>query len=101
MSEPEELYPVEMVYHHNRYASILYDVDGNILTGESGRQLNVFQEELKDMLISRKIRFMHYMSKEPTYSYFIVDAEQLGRFHIERTEGSPEIGKKYHVYIDY
>lgn len=100
MSEPE-VYPVEMVYHHNRYESILYDVDGNVLTGESGRQLNVFQEELKDALIEKKIRFMHYLSKEPTYAYFVVSPEQLGRFCIERVEGSPLPNTKYHVYPDY
>lgn len=101
MSEPEQLYPIEMVYHHNRYASVLYDVDGNVLVGESGRHLNVFQEELKNMLMDRRIRFMHYMTKEPTYAYFITDPEQLGRFHIERIEGSPEEHTKYHVYPDY
>jgi hypothetical protein len=100
MSEVE-LYPVEMVYHHNRYASTLVDVDGNVLVDKEGRKLNVFREELKDMLVSRELRFMHYLSKEPTYAYFIVDAEQLGRFHIERTEGSPKQGKRYHVYADY
>jgi hypothetical protein len=100
MSEPE-VYPVEIVYHHNRYSSTLYDVDGKELIGESGRRLNVFQEELKDMLIEKKIRFMHYMSKEPTYAYFITSPEQLGRFHIERYEGSPKPHVKYHVYADY
>lgn len=100
MSE-QELYPVKMVFHKNRYAGILYDVDGNILCGESGDPLNVFKEELKDLLIERRIRFMHYLTSEPTYAYFIVDPEQLGRFHLERTEGSPRWGKTYHVYTDY
>jgi hypothetical protein len=102
MSESsEELYPIEMVYHHNRYGSTLVDVDGNVLVGKEGRRLNVFQEELKDMMISKEIRFMHYLSKEPTYSYFITTVEQLGRFHIQRTEGSPKFRKQYHVYPDY
>lgn len=99
-SEPQ-VYPVEIVYHHNRFSSVLYDVDGNVLVGESGRPLNVFQEELKDALTTKKIRFMHYMSKEPTYAYFITDHEQLGRFHIERFEGSTTPHTKYHVYLDY
>lgn len=96
-----ELFPVRMVYHHNRYAGVLYDVDGNVLRGESGQTLNVFKEELKDMMVENKIRFMHYLTKEPTYSYFITSPEQLGRFHIERTEGSRKQGKTFHVYPDY
>jgi hypothetical protein len=97
----EEMHPIRYVYHPNRYAGILYDVDGNVLRGESGEPLNVFKEELKDMLIEKKIRFMHYLTKEPTYSYFIVDAEQLGRFHLARVEGSNRPNKCYHVYPDY
>jgi hypothetical protein len=96
-----ELYPVEIVYHHNRYASTLVDVDGNVLVGEDGRNLNVFREELKDKLVLKEIRFMHYLTKEPTYAYFITSAEQLGRFHLERIEGAPKPYKKYHVYPDY
>jgi hypothetical protein len=102
MSETsDELFPVRIVYHHNRYAGKLYDVDGNLLRGESGEVLNVFKEELKDMMIEKKIRFLHYLSKEPTYSYFIVDPEQVGRFHLERMEGSKNPRKAYHVYPDY
>lgn len=96
-----ETFPVRYVYHHNRYAGILYDVDGDVIRGESGQVLNVFKEELKDLMVEKKIRFMHYLTKEPTYSYFIVNAEQLGRFHLERTEGSPKPNKSYHVYPDY
>lgn len=97
----EERYPVRFVYHSNRYAGILFDVDGNVLRGESGDTMNVFKEEMKDMMIANKIRFVHYLTTEPTYAYFIMSPEQLGRFHIERTEGAPKPGKEYHVYPDY
>jgi hypothetical protein len=100
MSEPE-LFPVEIIYHHNRYGSYLLDVDGYPLVGESGHRLNVFREEMKDMMIARKIRFMHYLKTEPTYAYFVTSNEQLGRFHIERFEGSLTPNKRYHVYADY
>lgn len=100
MSEPE-LFPVRMVYHNNRYASQLYDVDGNILRGESGIALNVFKEEFKDMLQNKTITFMHYLTTEPTYAYFITSDEQLGRFFLDRQEGSPNPNKCYHVYPDY
>lgn len=100
MSE-HETYPIEIVYHHNRYGSKLLDVDGRPLIGRTGRLLNVFQEELKDMMVSKEIRFIHYLTKEPTYAYFITSPEQLGRFHIERYEGSPKPHTKYHVYADY
>lgn len=100
MSEAET-FPVEIVYHHNRYASILYDLDGDTLVDDDGRPLNVFREELKDKLMSKEIRFMHYLTKEPTYAYFITSPEQLGRFHLERTEGCRTPGKQYHVYADY
>lgn len=100
-SEPEstKLYPVQIVYHHDRYSGTLYDVDGNVLMGETGK-LNVFKEEMKDLMVARKLRFMHYLTKEPTYAYFITSPEQLGRFHLERFEGSTEEGKCYHVYPD-
>lgn len=97
----EILYPVRIIYHENRYAGVLYDVDGNVLRGETGQTLNVFKEELKDMLLDRKIRFLHYLSKEPTYAYFVTSPEQLGRFTLERVEGSTIRGKYYHVYPDY
>lgn len=56
---------------------------------------------MKDMMVDGRIRFMHHLATEPTYSYFIINAEQLGRFHIERKEGSPLPNKCYHVYPDY
>lgn len=93
-------FPIHMVYHNNRYAGHLYDVDGNILRGESGDVLNVFKEEMKDMLLLKKIRFMHYLTSEPTYAYFITDPEQLGRFQLDRIEGSTHPNKTYHVYAD-
>lgn len=102
MSECESSpkFPVRLIYHHNRYAGQLLDVDGNVLRGDSGDVLNVFKEELKDMMIAGRIRFIHYMTSEPTYAYFITSHEQLGRFHIERSEGSPIPHTAYHVYID-
>lgn len=100
MSETE-LYPVSFRYYKNRYAGILYDVDGNVLRGETGEPLNVFKEEFKDLLVEKRIYFLHHLSTEPTYAYFIVDPEQLGRFHLERTEGAPKKGVTYHVYADY
>ena len=96
-----ELFPVRFEFHKKRYAGVLYDVDGNVLRGAEGDPLNVFKEELKDLLESRQVRFMHYLTSEPTYAYFIVDPEQLGRFHLERSEGSRRRGKIYHVYADY
>lgn len=99
MSEGE-LIPVKFVYHHNRYAGMLYDVDGNLLRGESGEILNVFKEELKDMMIEHKIRFVHNVTHEPTYAYFVTSAHQLARFYKEREQGS-EIEKTYHVYLDF
>lgn len=92
---------MRFVYHNNLYAGLLYDVDGNILLGETGQHLNVFKEELKDMLVGKKIRFMHYLTKEPTYAYFVTSPEQLGRFCLERNEGSPIEDKCYHVYPDF
>jgi hypothetical protein len=100
MSEPE-LYPVRFIYHNNTYSGTLYDVDGNVLIGETGQKLNIFKEEMKDMLIAKKIRYIHYMGKEPTYSYFITESGQVDRFILERLEGGPNPDKYYHVYPDY
>lgn len=79
---------------------MLYDVDGNLLRGESGDILNVFKEELKDMMIDHKIRFVHNVTQEPTYAYFVTSAEQLARFYRERDEGSNQ-ERSYHVYLDF
>lgn len=102
MSECESSpkYPVKLVHHYNRYAGHLLDVDGDVLRGDSGDALNVFKEELKDMMESGRIRFIHYMEKEPTYAYFIISEEQWTRFKEEREEGSSTPYTKYHVYID-
>lgn len=96
----DERYPVRLVHHNNRYAGHLFDVDGNVLRGESGDVLNVFKEEMKDMMISKKVRFIHQAAKEPTYAYFITDPEQCGRFLLDREEGSIMPDKCYHVYPD-
>lgn len=99
-SSENTLYPVKLAMHRNTYASTLFDVDGNILVGESGRNLNVFREEMKDMMIQKKVRCIHYMSKEPTYIYFIVDQEQANRFQRHRDNGSTYPEMTYHVYPD-
>lgn len=93
------LCPIQFVHHHNRYAGTLYDVDGQVLRGESGEPLNVFKEELKDMFQQKKIRFLHYMKKEPTYAYFVTSTDQLERFRDDREFGV-HLPTTYHVYLD-
>lgn len=99
-SSDERLYPIKMVYHRNRYASVLLSVDGDELTGETGERLNVFKEEMKDMLMEKKIRCIHYMTKEPSYIYFVVDQEQAERFQLDRDHGCRWPNRSYHVYLD-
>lgn len=99
-SSDETLYPVSYIYHRNRYGSTLFDVDGRHLLGESGSRLNVFKEEMKDMLAEKKVRCIHYMTKEPTYIYFVIDQEQVDRFQWERDNGSYNPKRIYHVYLD-
>lgn len=91
--------PIQLVYHHNRYSGILYDVDGNVIRGETGECLNVFKEELKDMFLQKRIRFLHYLKSEPTYAYFVTSTDQLERFRDDREFGTPTI-RSYHVYKD-
>lgn len=99
MSEPE-VYPIHLVMHYNRYKGTLFDVEGNILMGESGLKLNVFREEMKDMMSDQKVRCIHYMTKEPSYIYFIVNQDQADKFQHYRDHGSPFPGTYYHVYPD-
>lgn len=96
----EDIYPIKLAMHRNTYASILFDVDGNVLVGESGRNLNVFREEMKDMMIAKKVRCIHYIAKDPSYCYFIVDQEQADRFQRDRDNGSLYPETTYHVYPD-
>ena len=98
--QSEPVYPIKLVMHRSTYASTLFDVDGNVLVGESGRNLNVFREEMKDMMISKKVRCIHYISKEPSYRYFVVDQEQVDRFQKHRDHGSTFPEMTYHVYPD-
>jgi hypothetical protein len=93
-------FPIKLVMHRNTYANTLFDVDGNVLVGDSGFNLNVFREEMKDMMISKKVRCIHYMTKEPTYCYFITDQEQMDRFQRHRDNGSQYPEMNYHVYPD-
>lgn len=97
----ERLFPIRFQYHKNRYAGILYDVEGKVITGMTGEPLNVFKEELKDMMVENKIRFIHHTTKEPTYAYFVLNDWQKNKFILERTEGSPTMNKTYHVYPDF
>ena len=102
MSESsDELHPTSLVYHYNRYSTPLFDVDGNPLRGETGRLLNVYQEELKDLMVAKKIRFIHYLTTEPTYAYFVTSPQQEHAFRKERECGSRIPDKRYHVYIDH
>lgn len=98
LSDPS-VCPIKLVTHRNTYASTLFDVDGNVLVDESGVKLNVFREEMKDMMIAKKVRCIHYMTKEPTYIYFVTDQEQVDRFQQHRDHGSP-YPVSYHVYLD-
>lgn len=101
MSETsDQLYPIVWVKHFDRYQSKLYDVDGYLLVGEEGEPLNVYKEELKDMMINRKIRFVHYLATEPTYCYFVTSQEQVDRFQKDRDGGSKTFDKHYHIYPD-
>lgn len=99
MSEPE-VYPIHLVMHRNRYKDTLFDVEGNVLVGESGLKLNVFREEMKDMMIDKKVRCIHYMTKEPSYIYFVVNQQQADHFQYCRDNGSPFQGTHFHVYPD-
>lgn len=99
-SSEERLYPIKLVYHRNRYASVLLDVNGNELIGETGAVMNVFKEEMKDMLVERKIRCIHYMKREPTYIYFVINQEQAETFQLDRDHGSAFPNRCYHVYLD-
>ena len=99
-SDDERTYPISLRYHRNRYAGILYDVEGRVLTGMTGEPLNVFKEEMKDMMVEKKIRFIHCLHHEPTYAYFTITTEQQTRFQEERINGSLDRDKVYHVYID-
>ena len=55
MSEAER-FPVRLVYHHNRYSGTLYDVDGNVLRGETGELLNVVNETMQPTSVSLWLR---------------------------------------------
>jgi hypothetical protein len=94
------LFPITFQYHYNTYAGTLYDVEGNVLVGDGGQRLNVFQVELKEKLITKAIRFIHCMSSDPTYAYFIQSDEQQSRFLYDRVHGHENPNMTYHVYPD-
>jgi len=96
---PQRLYPIKYQDHKSAYTKVLYDVEGNALKSDSGVCLSVHRKEMKEAFDSNQVRFIHYMSSEPNYRYFVTSETQLQMFQKHRDHGAPD-KKVYHVYLD-
>jgi hypothetical protein len=93
------LYPIKYQGHKSPYAKVLYDVEGNPLKSDRDVYLSVHRKEMKEAFDSNQLRFIHYMSSEPNYRYFVTSESQLQNFQKHRDHGAPS-NKVYHVYLD-
>lgn len=93
-----ELYPVKLIDHGSPFAGVLYDVEGKIIRGRTGRPLNVFQQDMAEALVDGSLLIRYCLHDE--YRYFITSDMQLDDFLREREEGSERKNKAFHVYVD-
>lgn len=91
--------PIKLQNRGSRYATTLYDLDGNVLQDEQGNKLNVYTVNMMTAFEDGKLRLIRKLS-DPGYSYFVTSAEQLDRFNEERENGSYRYTNIYHVYAD-
>ena len=98
MSQDSDVrFQVKYRLHWNVYADRLYDVDGDLLINDSGKELNFFMREMRELLEDGKIRVIHNI--RIGYRYFITSLEQEARFLREKEYGSEE-PTTYHIYPD-
>lgn len=91
--------PIKLVNRGSRYATTLYDLDGNVLKDVSGNKLNVYTANMLVAFEEGKLRLIRKLS-DPGYSYFVTSEEQLDRFEEEREMGTFRYNNIYHVYAD-
>lgn len=97
----QKRWPIRLVDHKNVYSSILYDVEGKILTHEN-KMMNLFRCEMQDAMVKKEIRCMRNSTTTwVNYRYFITNQHQLHLFFYERLYGTTDgPNKAYHVYVD-
>lgn len=98
----QEVYPVRLVDHRNTTCTILYDVEGNILTNKKGIMLNVYRHEMTQAFKDGDIKlFRNSVMKNICYRYFTTSRKQKVNFWYERKYGTTEgPNKAFHVYVD-
>ena len=92
------VFPIKMVDHGSTYAKVLYDVEGNQLTDQSGRNMNIWTSSMKEAIQEGRLKVIHNI-KEPSYYYFATSNTQAERFKEHRDQGAPN-KLVYHVYLD-
>jgi hypothetical protein len=85
--------------HTSTYASILYDVEGNVLRDEHNVPVNVFTVQMKTMLDTGDIICYHVPGR-PGYRYFCTTKQQGELFRKARKYGHSSSDSPYHVYPD-
>ncbi len=97
-SEPAQRYPVRFLDRCSLYRKHLFDVDGKVILGKYLRPVSIFNPEIKELLVSGRVRFIYDLTNE--YRYIITNHQQWCRFLHERKHGSTQERKYYHVYVD-
>lgn len=85
--------------HSSTYATILYDVEGNVLRDEHNVPVNVFTVQMKTMLNNGDIICYHVPGR-PGYRYFCTTKQQGELFRKARKYGHSSTDLPYHVYPD-
>jgi hypothetical protein len=77
-------------------------VDGNILTDQQGKLLNIYRASMEEAIKTKQVRiFRNSTMSSVCYRYFITSPSQLRIFKEEREYGTNDgPNKAFHVYVD-
>lgn len=92
-------FPIVLLNQGKLYAQQLVDVTGNtIRSPETGRPLNIFQDEMARLIENGDIRLIHKVT--PGYVYIVTNSYDEQMFKHERDHGSEFPHTEYSVYFD-
>jgi hypothetical protein len=91
-------YPIKIQLRNGINRHHIYDVNGVLLTDETGKPLNIWNPKIKEAFDTKRLR-LHYA---PKYGirYFTTCTLDFELFQYERRHGTLYYQKLYHCYYD-
>lgn len=94
----QEVFPIYLKNMGSTNGNLLYDIDGDIITDDEGKTVNVRSKGLLEMFESGKLRLIRNMI--PGYRYFIKNKQQMDNFMFNRKYGAEYPNLTYCIYED-